>query len=136
MVALVVVLPACRPDASESIKPLPSPTTTPREPVLVKGGRVRLWPSSPNVEPEIVYRFMLLTHCGLDRSYPDFDSSFWRYVGTGPSGGINAPPGFGNPIDEGTMTLLDEETAEFRSPSGKVARFGRIGGPIEILACA
>jgi hypothetical protein len=135
LVGLVLGLVACGSETDLG-RPLPSPTTSPRKPVGVEGGRVRIWPNSVPVDSGVPYRFTLMTHCGLRVSYPDFDGSFWRYVGPGSSGGISAPAGFEDPSDAGTMILLDQRTAEFRSASGKSARFRRIRGPIEVLGCA
>jgi hypothetical protein len=97
---------------------------------------MRLWPNSARVERGVVYRFDLLTHCGLGRSYPDFDGSFWRFVGHGSGGGPNAPRGFEDPSDVGTMTLVDRRTAEYRSSLGVEVDFRRIRGPIEVFGCA
>lgn len=34
-----------------------------------------------------------------------------------------APPGWGNPYDEGTLTMVDAHVVEFRDPSGHKATF-------------
>ncbi len=40
----------------------------------------------------------------------------------------NPPPGVGNPFDQGTMVLLPNGTAEFRSQTGTKFLFARHAG--------
>ena len=73
---------------------------------------------------EIGVRYLheLNTHCGI------FGTSFdlRRWVADPPltdEKGVNPPPGWGNPFEEGTMELLSANVAEFRGESGVVAQF-------------
>ena len=79
-------------------------------------------PYGAGVEIGIRYEYLLYTHCGvlaarIDGREWDADPPLLDDVGANP------PPGWGNPFDRGTMVLLASDVAEFRSASGKVARF-------------
>ncbi len=76
----------------------PGPTNTPRPTLDPDGPR----PSTS---------FELYTHCGLDRSLIHFDGSYWRALSE-PSGPLK------DPFDQGTMTLLSADRAEYASDSG------------------
>ena len=70
----------------------------------------------------VSYLHELNTHCGI------FGTSFdlGRWVANPPltdEKGVNPPPGWGNPFEEGTMELLSANVAEFRGESGVVAQF-------------
>ena len=71
--------------------------------------------------------YTLRAGAGLERSFPDFDGSLWEFVGPPPSSDEkgNPPKGFANPEDEGTMTVVAEDQAEFISSGGVVVRFRR-----------
>jgi len=63
----------------------------------------------------------------------DFDGSFWDVAG---GGGPNPPPGFGNPSDQGVMTLTSVDQAVYRSSQGVAATFVRHGRSKVSLLCA
>ena len=67
---------------------------------------------STRAEKGRAYLFQLYTHCGIDFSV-DFDGSFWDATGT-------RPAGIGNPIQKGTMTLLDTRYARFSYDKGSI----------------
>jgi hypothetical protein len=110
------------------IEPLP-PTdgTVTRMPVLGPGHRFLFFPVSGRVTPGVKYRFVLLTHCGLDYpTGPDFDGSFWDLADSaGRNTFTSTPPGFAQPEDQGYMILVSTDTAEFHSSAGGVARYTR-----------
>jgi hypothetical protein len=60
----------------------------------------------------------LYTHCGIQ--WARIDGNFWRASRPLSDGNGNPPPGWGNPFQEGTLTLRDRTTAEFNSPAGSV----------------
>jgi hypothetical protein len=62
------------------------------------------------------YRYTLFTHCGLDLVPIEFDGSEWRIEGD--PGGANPPSGFGNPEDEGTVTLSSDDEGTYTSSEG------------------
>ncbi len=100
-------------------------------------GRVKVWPESSNhAEVGAPYRWGLYTHCGLEGTSLDFDGSFWDFQGPGRGNiGGNPPPGFGNPFDQGKVTLISEDVAKYRSSSGKIVRFTRHEGPVRTFVC-
>jgi|ERR1700694_60044 len=106
--------------------PLPGPANS-REPQPVSStGQYVFYSHSGHVTQGLRYQFRLYTHCGLnDPTGPDFDGSFWTSVGPGDDGSGNPPAGFGNPYDNGTMTLISANVAEYRSSSGTFMRFNR-----------
>lgn len=57
----------------------------------------------------------LLTHCGI--YYTRFDGH-WYYADP-----PNPPGHWTNPIDQGTMTVIDQSTIVFTDPAGNRARF-------------
>jgi hypothetical protein len=52
-----------------------------------------------------------------------FDGRLWLADPPLTDGSGNPQSGWGNPADEGTMTLVSADRAEFRSEGGNVARF-------------
>jgi hypothetical protein len=79
-------------------------------------------PDGPGAVIGVAYPFDLYTHCGVRSAR--FDGRDWN---ADPplldEYGANPPPGWGNPFDRGTMTLIGPNLAEFRSDAGHVARF-------------
>ena len=112
-------------------QPLPPPHSVPG-PIHVSGGGYRFFAASGRVRLGVPYRFTLSTHCGLG-SLVDFDGSFWDVAG---DGGPNPPPGFGNPSDQGVMTLTSVDQAVYRSSQGVAATFVRHGRSKVSLLCA
>jgi hypothetical protein len=106
--------------------PLPGPANS-REPQPVSStGQYAFYAHSGHVTQGLRYQFRLYTHCGLnDPTGPDFDGSFWTSAGPGDEGSGNPPAGFGNPYDNGTMTLISANVAEYRSSFGAFMRFNR-----------
>lgn len=60
----------------------------------------------------------LYTHCGIE--WAKIDGVFWRATRPLSDGNGNPPPGWGNPFQQGTLTLTSRTTAEFSSPAGGV----------------
>jgi hypothetical protein len=59
----------------------------------------------------------------------DFDGSFWDPMGVASDGNGNPPPGYGNPIDQGTITLISPTLTQYRSSTGSVMQWSRHPGP-------
>ncbi len=91
------------------------PTNTPR-PTLDPHG------------PRPSMSFELYTHCGLDRSLIRFDGSYWKAL-DGPSGPL------ADPFDQGTMTLLDADRAEYVSDSGATVLLERLSARPSFALC-
>lgn len=91
---------------------------------------------SGRVESGADYRFTVYTHCGLDGRI-EFDGSSWDYAGPGApdDGSGNPPPGFDNPFDRGTMKLISEDVAEYRSSSGSIVKYRRRDGSKPVDMC-
>jgi hypothetical protein len=64
------------------------------------------------------WTFEIYTHCGVEWIY--LDGRFWL---TEPLGELNAPPGWGNPIDEGVVTLEASDRALYLSQGGDEVAF-------------
>lgn len=62
-------------------------------------------------EPGVAYRHRLYTHCGVE--YLRFDGRWWR---ADPPLRDPVPAGFGNPEQEGTVTLGSPDRLSFRGP--------------------
>jgi hypothetical protein len=110
------------------IEPLP-PTmgTLTRIPVLGPGHRFLFFPVSGRVTAGLKYRFVLLTHCGLDYpTGPDFDGNFWDAADSTQRNKLaKPPPRFAQPEDVGYMILVSADTAKFHSSAGGVAAYTR-----------
>jgi hypothetical protein len=139
-VVLTIVLIAAVIDeiASSRVHALPPPVGV-VEPQPVGNSQFRFFPHSGRVTAGVPYRFQLYTHCGLDWPLAmDFDGSFWDPLGAGraPDLGGNPPRGFGNPYDQGTLTLISPALAQYRSSSGGVLQWSRHAGPQISYLCS
>lgn len=121
------MLASSLPPLASSSEPQPAGST----------GRFVFYPNSGPVAQGVAYWFRLYTHCGLNYpTGPDFDGSFWDSTGAADDGSGNPPPGFGNPFDNGTMTLLSANLAEYRSSQGVTMRFTRHSGSKVASPCS
>jgi hypothetical protein len=93
-------------------------------------------PNSPGAIAGVGYPISIYTHCGLDRSRIDFDSSFWNPVGETSDGQGNPPDGYDNPYDSGTIRLLPDGTSEFTSSQGVRLRLERFSAARSLEPCA
>lgn len=75
----------------------------------------------------------IYTECGLRQSLFDLDGSLWRPLH--PSAAEQAPPGIGVPTDEGTLTLVAQDRAEWRSKLGGVVPLVRREGSLTVCGC-
>jgi hypothetical protein len=62
--------------------------------------------------------YRLYTHCGIQ--WARIHGSFWRVTRPLSDGSGNPPPGWGNPFQDGTLTMASRTTANFTSPAGSV----------------
>lgn len=81
----------------------------------------------------VPYEASTYTHCGLRAI--EFDGDRWAIEGALDDGSGNPPPGFGNPIDAGTVTLLSPDEAIYRSQFGVERRITRGGGLPPVEGC-
>jgi hypothetical protein len=131
VLALVLAVAIIVEITSSGLRPLP-PQVASVAPQPLGNGQFRFYPRSGHADLGVRYRFQLLTHCGLDSpTAMDFDGSFWDPVSSGPaSDGNGKPPaGYGNPYDQGTITLISPTRAQYRSRTGTVSQWGRHAGP-------
>jgi hypothetical protein len=91
-------------------------------------------PCGPGVAEGIPYRFVLLTHCGIESAY--FDGRHWVAEPRLSDGSGNPPPGWDNPLARGTMTLVRGDGAEFAADTGHQARFAPAQPSQEPTGCA
>ncbi len=67
------------------------------------------------------YDYVMYVHCGV--RWTRIDGVWWK---TAPLGdGVNPPDGWGNPYDAGTLTVIDETTAEYTGGPDVTVRFKR-----------
>ena len=81
-------------------------------------------PAAVTAGPPVPYT--LYTHCGIDEAKIGgrwFEADHPLSDGNG-----NPPPGWGNPGQPGTITMLSASTAEFRDRLGHVVRFHLLAG--------
>src|SRR6516164_8078939 len=96
-----MALAACGGTAAQAAKP-PAPART----VAATAG---------SAHPYILY-----THCGIDEAR--IGNRYFEAVHP-LSDGLNPPPGWGNPYQQGTMTLLSPTEAVFRDQAGHQVQF-------------
>lgn len=81
----------------------------------------------------VPYNVSVYTHCGL--RHVEFDGSNWAISGVLSDGSFNPPAGFGNPRDNGTVTLITRDRARYRSEFGEVRTLTRDGGLPWVEGC-
>jgi hypothetical protein len=91
-------------------------------------------PCGPGVARAVPYRFVLLTHCGIEYAY--FDGRHWVAAPRLDDGSGNPPRGWDNPVAPGTMTLVRRDEAEFAADTGQRARFVPARASHEPTGCA
>ena len=89
-----------------------------------------LHPQSPPAEQGKAYPFTLSTHCGIDFMV-DFDGKFWD--AQDPS---VLHVGLADPVQEGTMTLIDRSHARFSWPGGSIDYVEHTGEKSVLGMCA
>jgi hypothetical protein len=65
--------------------------------------------------------YQLYTHCGIDEAR--IGNRYFEAVHPLSDGSGNPPPGWGNPYQQGTMTLVSASEAVFRDHAGHQVRF-------------
>lgn len=75
--------------------------------------------------------YSVYTECGFRLSLFDLDGSLWTPVDVDPAEMTRVPAGFESPDDEGTITLMSPERAEYRSSQGRVLVLARHEGNLE-----
>jgi hypothetical protein len=65
--------------------------------------------------------YQLYTHCGIDEAR--IGNRYFEAVHPLSDGQGNPPPGWGNPYQQGTMTLLSPAQAVFRDSAGHQVQF-------------
>jgi hypothetical protein len=79
-------------------------------------------PSPASAGPQARPRpYQLYTHCGIDEAR--IGNHYFEAVHPLSDGQGNPPPGWGNPYQPGTMTLLSPATAVFRDRAGHRVQF-------------
>ena len=131
LAALSLTLAGCSalspPTPPSGPQPTPERAVPPRFEQLADGSQ-RMFPTSARVQPGVVYRFQLFTHCGLDSSFPDFDGSLWDIESS-------HRDGLTDPADNGTIVLVSANEAVYTSESGRQLRLVRATGPRIVPIC-
>jgi hypothetical protein len=94
-------------------------------------GQVLAVPASPEVG--VPYAVDLLTHCGIVGT--DIGGTWFAAEPPMVDGSGNPPPGWGNPYQRGTLTLLAADEAVFRDDSGHEVRFRAAGEATRPAPC-
>ncbi|HEY9286472.1 MAG TPA: hypothetical protein VIT43_00450 [Candidatus Dormibacteraeota bacterium] len=135
LLALLVLILVAAALSARGVRDLPPAVSAPAAQPTT-GGRYIYTPRSGPVSTNVAYRITIQTHCGLDWPIAvDFDGSFWDPTGDAGQGTGNPPSGFGNPTDRGVMTLVNRDTAVYRSEHGSVVQFRRHPGPRAAVPC-
>lgn len=83
-------------------------------------GKTNTVPTPDSPRSSDVRDFDLYTHCGIHGTM--IDGRWWAAVEPLDDGNGNPPPGWGNPVQRGTLSLTQDE-AVFSAAGGLVARF-------------
>jgi hypothetical protein len=114
---------AAQPDAEEAA-PAEPPVTEAEAPLLRQGHDGQCWPDvgaqpcSAGVPVGSQWTYAVYTHCGVESIY--LDGRFWL---TEPLGAMAAPAGWGEPLDEGVITLEAPDRAVYLSQGGDQVEF-------------
>jgi hypothetical protein len=128
VLALVLAVAVIVEITSSGVRTLP-PQVGSVAPQPLGNGLSRYFPRSGRASLGVSYQFRLYTHCGLDWPLAmDFDGSFWDPIGVASDGYGNPPPGYGNPIDQGIITLISPTLTQYRSRTGSVMQWRRHPG--------
>ena len=99
-------------DTSPSTPPAASPVVDPADPP----------PFGPGVVIGATYDYALYVHCGVE--WARIDGTWWQ-TPLLDDGNRNPPAGWGNPSDQGRLTILDDTTAEYIGQAGGAVMFTR-----------
>jgi hypothetical protein len=102
-------------------------------PQQLPNGSFLHYPQSSPLPVGTTLSLRLFTHCGVDRMI-DFAGVFWESVD--PAGRHpNPPAGFGNPYDDGRITLRGPGDAVYVSSQGRSLALRPRPAPVEVAAC-
>jgi hypothetical protein len=90
-------------------------------------------PSPAQIGESVAYT--VGTRCGLDSMAFDIDGSLWVPVSIEAADREGTPAGFARDDDVGTLTLVSDEAAEYRSSGGRVIQLRRLAGNFEAQDC-
>ncbi len=79
-------------------------------------------PYGVGVEVGETYDYVLYVHCGV--RWARIDGTWWEAAPLD-DGNSNPPDGWGNPYDAGSLTVVDETTAEYTGGPDVTVRFVR-----------
>ena len=110
-----------------------SAASTDESSVAAAEGNTRADPDSPGAvlaappspQAGVAYPVDLLTHCGIVGT--DIGGTWFAAEAPLVDGPSNPPPGWGNPYQRGTLTLLAADEAVFRDDAGHEVRFRAAG---------
>ena len=88
---------------------------------------------TPRPKPK-PFAYTLYTHCGIDEAR--IGTRYYRAEQRLSDGSDNPPPGWNNPLQEGTMTVTSATTAIFRDSKGHRVTFRlRVGATGFLRIC-
>ena len=88
-------------------------------------------PAEVGVEAELI----VSSDCGIDNMVFDHDGSLWNPTVIKDSERQGTPEGFESDNDVGTIVLISEDEAEYRSSHGRVVKPSRLPGHLVITDC-
>ncbi|MYX38366.1 MULTISPECIES: hypothetical protein [unclassified Streptomyces] len=77
--------------------------------------------AAPSIPAPTSIPYELYTHCGIDEAR--IGSTYFEAETPLSDGSFNPPPGWDNPTQHGTMTLVSPTEAVFTDPKGHEVRF-------------
>ena len=92
-------------------------------------------PHSDPIEVGHSVRQIVATECGLDNAVFDIDGSLWVPTVISAEDREGVPAGFEADNDNGLLTLVSEDEAEYRSSQGRVVTLRRLSGNLVVQDC-
>ena len=119
-----------------SVVESPIVDTTPSTDTVLESGSPSLDDPLPYGRGVVVgetYAYELYVHCGVE--WARIDGTWWQTAPLNDGSG-NPPAGWGNPADQGMLTMLDEITAQYVSQSGVIVTLSRTPAVEPPVLCA
>ena len=130
LVFLIVATAGCDSSSIPTAQPT-SPTTTPAPMPTVDPSLLERPPQGPGAEIGNVYPYTLYVHCGVRDAH--FDGRVW--MADPMLGNYNPPPGWTSDDSRGTIELVRDDLAIFKSVSGRTIEFIPWPSDIERTPC-
>ena len=130
LILLLSMAAGCRDSSVPTTQPT-SPTATPAPMPTVDPELLERPPQGPGAEIGSTYPYTLYVHCGVRDAH--FDGRVW--MADPMLGNYNPPPGWTSDDSRGTIALVRDDLAIFKSVSGRTINFIPWPSNVEWTGC-